>query len=84
MPTVILVHGVRASGSNWHKVIKELIKHGLDVVVAQIPLTSMGTQWFMANRAGSTVRFLQIGRMPLLSHPQEVANLIAEAAHANC
>lgn len=40
------------------------------------------TQRFMADRAGSNIRCLPAGHMPLLSHPQAVADIIAEAAKA--
>ena len=39
--TVVLVHGAWADGSSWEPVIRELQKHGLNVVAAPIPLTSL-------------------------------------------
>jgi pimeloyl-ACP methyl ester carboxylesterase len=39
-PTIILVHGAWADGSNWRKVIAELKPQGFEIVAAQIPLTS--------------------------------------------
>jgi pimeloyl-ACP methyl ester carboxylesterase len=39
--TVILVHGAWADGSGWRAVTRELRAHGLRVVAAQIPLTSL-------------------------------------------
>ena len=38
--TVVLVHGAWADGSSWNKVTQELERRGLNVVAAQIPLTS--------------------------------------------
>jgi len=38
--TVVLVHGAWADGSSWNKVTEELQRKGLNVVAAQIPLTS--------------------------------------------
>jgi pimeloyl-ACP methyl ester carboxylesterase len=38
--TVVLVHAAWADGSSWNKVIGELQRKGLQVVAAQIPLTS--------------------------------------------
>ena len=38
---VLLVHGAWADGSCWAKVIPMLQAKGLDVVAAQIPLTSL-------------------------------------------
>ncbi len=39
--TVVLVHAAWADGSSWSKVIPELQRLGLQVVSAQIPLTSL-------------------------------------------
>src|SRR5258708_40182362 len=38
---VVLVHGAWADGSSWSKVIPLLQKKGLNVVAAQLPLTSV-------------------------------------------
>ena len=38
--TVVLVHAAWADGSSWNKVTRELQRKGLNVVAAQIPLTS--------------------------------------------
>jgi pimeloyl-ACP methyl ester carboxylesterase len=40
-PTVVLVHGAWADGSCWSNVILPLERHGLKVVCAPIPLTSL-------------------------------------------
>ena len=45
-------------------------------------MASVETQRFMATRAGSTIRSVKAGHMPLLSHPEAVAGLIVEAAQA--
>jgi pimeloyl-ACP methyl ester carboxylesterase len=39
--TVVLVHGAWADGSSWAEVILALEQQGLQVVAAQIPLTSL-------------------------------------------
>lgn len=39
--TVVLVHAAWADGSSWNKVIPRLQRHGLQVLSAQIPLTSL-------------------------------------------
>jgi len=39
--TVILTHGAWADGSSWGKVILPLERHGLRVIAAPIPLTSL-------------------------------------------
>jgi pimeloyl-ACP methyl ester carboxylesterase len=38
---VVLVHGAWADGSSWSRVIPLVQKHGLNVVAAQLPLTSV-------------------------------------------
>ena len=38
--SVVLVHGAWADGSSWNDVIGPLLSKGLDVLAAQIPLTS--------------------------------------------
>jgi pimeloyl-ACP methyl ester carboxylesterase len=40
--TVIVVHGAWADGSSWQDVIGPLESHGLNVIAAPIPLTSLG------------------------------------------
>jgi pimeloyl-ACP methyl ester carboxylesterase len=39
--SVILTHGACADGSSWAKVILPLERHGLEVIAAPIPLTSL-------------------------------------------
>jgi pimeloyl-ACP methyl ester carboxylesterase len=39
--SVILTHGAWADGSSWAKVILPLERHGLEVIAAPIPLTSL-------------------------------------------
>jgi len=40
--TVIVVHGAWADGSSWQAIIGPLESHGLNVIAAPIPLTSLG------------------------------------------
>jgi pimeloyl-ACP methyl ester carboxylesterase len=40
--TVVLTHGAWADGSSWAKIILPLERHGLEVIAAPIPLTSLG------------------------------------------
>lgn len=40
--TFVLVHGAWADGSSWQAVIRLLQEHGLNVIAAPIPLTSLG------------------------------------------
>jgi pimeloyl-ACP methyl ester carboxylesterase len=39
--TVVLVHGAWADGSSWQAIIRVLQQHGLNVIAAPIPLTSL-------------------------------------------
>ena len=39
--TVVLVHGAWADGSSWNRMILSLLHHGLKVICAPIPLTSL-------------------------------------------
>jgi len=39
--TVVVVHGAWADGSSWNEVILPLTKHGLQVIAAPLPLTSL-------------------------------------------
>jgi pimeloyl-ACP methyl ester carboxylesterase len=39
--TVVVVHGAWADGSSWERVIRLLQEHGVDVIAAPIPLTSL-------------------------------------------
>ena len=39
--TVVLVHGAWADGSSWSRMVLPLLHHGLKVICAPIPLTSL-------------------------------------------
>jgi pimeloyl-ACP methyl ester carboxylesterase len=39
--TVVLVHGAWADGSSWQAIMRPLKEHGLNVIAAPIPLTSL-------------------------------------------
>jgi pimeloyl-ACP methyl ester carboxylesterase len=49
--TVVLVHGAWADGSCWGNVILPLQRHGLNVICAPIPLTSLTDDIIALNRA---------------------------------
>jgi len=49
--TVVLVHGAWADGSCWSNVILPLERHGLKVICAPIPLTSLANDVDSLNRA---------------------------------
>jgi pimeloyl-ACP methyl ester carboxylesterase len=40
--TAVLVHAAWADGSSWNKVAAELLRSGIGVMAAQLPLTSLG------------------------------------------
>ena len=40
--TVVVIHGAWADGSSWELVLRKLLREGLNVVAAPIPLTSLG------------------------------------------
>jgi pimeloyl-ACP methyl ester carboxylesterase len=48
---VVLVHGAWADGSSWSDVIGPLLSRGLDVLAAQIPLTSLSEDIAALDRA---------------------------------
>ena len=48
---VVLVHGAWADGSSWSKVIPLLQRKGLNVIAAQIPLTSLADDIAVTRRA---------------------------------
>jgi hypothetical protein len=37
---------------------------------------------FMAKRAGSTITYVDVGHLSMVSHPAQTSNLILEAVHA--
>ncbi|WP_299507353.1 alpha/beta hydrolase [uncultured Roseobacter sp.] len=49
--SAVLVHGAFADGSAWHRVTPRLEEVGLDVIAAQIPLTSLADDIAATNRA---------------------------------
>lgn len=63
-----------ASGQAWEKLPSWYVAGSRD---GSIPLA---LQLRMAARAGSTVTELEAGHLSMVSHPQEVADVIAEAA----
>jgi pimeloyl-ACP methyl ester carboxylesterase len=58
--TIALVHGAWADGSCWRNVILPLQRHGLDVICAPIPLTSLANDataltWALERTSGPVV-----------------------------
>jgi pimeloyl-ACP methyl ester carboxylesterase len=49
--SVVLVHGAWADGSSWNDIIGPLLSKGLNVLAAQIPLTSLSDDVAALNRA---------------------------------
>ncbi len=62
--TVVLVHGAWADGSCWSNVILPLERHGLKVICAPIPLTSLTDDVGALNRALERTR----GPLVLVAH----------------
>src|SRR6516164_966636 len=74
--TVVLVHAAWADGSSWNKVTEELQRKGLNVIAAQIPLTS-----FADDVAGlRKVLLRQEGPLVLAGHSYGGAVITAAAA----
>ena len=61
---VVLVHGAWADGSSWSRVIPLLQKKGLNVVPAQLPLTSLEDDIAVTKRLLSAVN----GPVVLVGH----------------
>lgn len=61
---IVLVHGAWADGSSWSKVIPLLQKQGLNVVAAQLPLTSLDDDVAVVRRLLS----MQSGPTILVGH----------------
>ena len=76
--TVVLVHAAWADASSWNKVIPSLQRKGLEVVAAQIPLTSL------SDDAATLRRFLKrvSGPVVLVGHSYGGA-VITTAASGN-
>ena len=75
-PAVVLVHGAYADGSSWSEVIERLQGAGVPVTAVQNPLTSL------AGRMGATAIEIDSGHLSLITHPQEVTQLIMNAVDA--
>ena len=63
-PTVVIVHGAFADGSDWSKVIPLLQAKGVNVIAVQNPLTSLEDDVSATQRALSTVP----GKVVLVGH----------------
>src|ERR1700752_2680951 len=50
-PSVVLVHGAWADGSSWEDVIWPLLRAGLNVLSAPIPMTSLSDDVAALDRA---------------------------------
>lgn len=75
-PTVVLVHGAWADGSSWNKVSARLLKQGLKVVAAQLPMTSLADDVATLQR---TLRSQQ-GPIVLVGHSYGGAVITVAAA----
>src|SRR3984893_7774741 len=93
IPNVILIHGAWADGSSWAKVIPLLQAQGLSVTAAAwkskpssylVATCDRAIQPELERTMAKTIRAKMIevasSHVALLSHPQETAHLIIEAA----
>lgn len=74
--TLVLVHAAWADGSSWNKVTEELQRRGLNVVAAQIPLTSFTDDVAVLKK----VLLRQKGPIVLAGHSYGGAVITAAAA----
>ncbi|KOV60456.1 alpha/beta hydrolase [Streptomyces sp. MMG1121] len=73
---VVLVHGAWADGSSWRKVIGPLKAHGVNVVAAPLPLTSLGDDIAALDRVLERLR----GPVVLVGHAYGGAVVAAASA----
>jgi pimeloyl-ACP methyl ester carboxylesterase len=73
--TVILVHGAWADGSCWSSIILPLLRHGLNVITAPIPLTSL------AEDAATLQRVIEKTAGPVTLVGHAYAGAVIAAAH---
>jgi hypothetical protein len=94
----VLVYGAYADGSCWSAVIERLQDAGLTVTAVQNPVHLAGRRrgahrsqnrtispelkQFMASRMNATTVHLDSGHLSLVSHPQQITQLILDAARA--
>jgi len=74
--TVVLVHAAWADGSSWNKVTEELQRKGVNVIAAQIPLTSFADDVASLRK----VLLRQEGPLVLAGHSYGGAVITAAAA----
>ena len=74
--TVVLVHAAWADGSSWNKVTEQLQRKGVNVVAAQIPLTSLSDDVAALRK----VLLRQEGPLVLVGHSYGGAVITAAAA----
>jgi pimeloyl-ACP methyl ester carboxylesterase len=94
---VVLVHGAYADGSSWSEVIERLqesLFHDRTTVAAwrskpswyaisrQDRTTSPELERFLAHRMNATTIEIDSGHLSLITHPQEVTQLILDAVQA--
>jgi hypothetical protein len=76
---VLLVHGAWAGGSSWSKVIPPAWKHvpSWYLVATNDQMIPPQAEELMAKRMGATLRKAASSHAAMVSHPQDVADLIA-------
>jgi hypothetical protein len=60
--TVVVVHGAWADGSSWQAIVGPLEDHGLNVIAAPIPLTSLSDDAAALKRTMRQLRALSSSR----------------------
>jgi hypothetical protein len=78
-PNIVLVHGAWADGASWSAVIEQLQADGYRVTAPQIPPAA---QRLFAPRMGATTVEVPTNHVAMVSHPDEVLQLIRTAAEA--
>ena len=86
---IVLVHGFWADGSSWSKVIPILKNAGHQVIAVQLPswfqvsendrIIYPGAERNFAERMNATMVSLNSSHASLVSHPDEIAELILNA-----
>jgi len=91
-PNIVLVHGAWAEGSCWNAVIERLQADGYHVTAPQFPESSLvadGDQAIppdaerqFAARMGATTVEVPTNHVAMVSHPEDVLQLIKTAAES--
>jgi hypothetical protein len=86
-PNIVLVHGAWADGSCWSGVIERLQADGYRVTAPQFPESSLADdvarlRQVLSRQDGPTIVEVPAGHLAMVSHPDDVADLIKTATKA--